>query len=60
MARRCAASINLNAIKKNYLYAKSLSPNTKAIAIVKANAYGHGAIKVASYLEDYADCYGVA
>ena len=60
MARRCTASINLNAIKKNYLYAKSLSPNTKAIAIVKANAYGHGAIKVASYLEDCADCYGVA
>jgi len=60
MARRCAASINLNAIKKNYLYAKSLSPNAKAIAIVKANAYGHGAIKVAGHLEDCADCYGVA
>jgi len=60
MARRCTASINLNAIKKNYLYAKSLSPNAKAIAIVKANAYGHGAIKVASYLEDCADCYGVS
>ena len=60
MARRCTASINLNAIKKNYLYAKSLSPNAKVIAIVKANAYGHGAIKVASHLEDCADCYGVA
>ena len=60
MPRRCIASINLNAIKKNYLYAKSLSPNAKAIAIVKANAYGHGAIKVASHLEDCADCYGVA
>ena len=60
MARRCTASINLNAIKKNYLYAKSLSPNAKAIAIVKANAYGHGAIKVANHLEDCADCYGVS
>ena len=60
MARRCTASINLNAIKKNYLYAKSLSPNAKAIAIVKANAYGHGAIEVAGHLEDCADCYGVA
>ena len=60
MARRCSATINLSAIKKNYLYAKSLSPNSKAIAIVKANAYGHGAIEVARYLEDCADFFGVA
>ena len=60
MARQCTAIINLNAIKKNYLYAKSLSPQSKAIAVVKANAYGHGAIAVAKYLKDYADLYGVA
>jgi len=60
MARKCTAIINLNAIKKNYLYAKSLSPQSKAIAVVKANAYGHGAIEVASHLEDCADLYGVA
>ncbi len=60
MARNCIASINLDAIKKNYLYAKSLSPRSKAIAIIKANAYGHGAVKVAKHLKDCADCYGVA
>jgi len=60
MARKCTAIINLNAIKKNYLYAKSLSPQSKAIAVVKANAYGHGVIAVARYLEDDADLYGVA
>ena len=60
MARKCTATINLGAIKKNYLYAKSLSPNAKAIAIIKANAYGHGAIEVANQLEDCADCFGVA
>ncbi|MBE28866.1 alanine racemase [bacterium] len=60
MARNCIASIDLNAIKKNYLYAKSLSPQSKAIAIIKANAYGHGAVEVARQLEDCADCYGVA
>ena len=47
MARKCTASINLSAIKENYLYAKSLAPNSKAIAIIKADAYGHGAIEVA-------------
>jgi len=60
MARRCTASINLSAIKKNYLYAKSLAPNSKAIAIIKADAYGHGAIEVAKKLDEVADAYGVA
>jgi len=60
MARRCTASINLSAIKENYLYAKSLAPNSKAIAIIKADAYGHGAIKVANELNEVADAFGVA
>ena len=60
MARNCVASIDLNAIKKNYLYAKSLAPKSNAIAVIKGNAYGHGAIKVASHLETFADCFGVA
>ena len=60
MARKCTASINLSAIKENYLYAKSLAPNSKAIAIIKADAYGHGAIEVAKELNKVADTYGVA
>ena len=60
MARKCTASINLSAIKENYLYAKSLAPSSKAIAIIKADAYGHGAIKVAKELDEVADAYGVA
>jgi len=60
MARRSTASINLSAIKENYLYAKSLAPSSKAIAIIKADAYGHGAIKVANELNEVADAYGVA
>jgi len=60
MTRRCTASINLSAIKENYLYAKFLAPNSKSIAIIKADAYGHGAIKVAKELNEVADAYGVA
>ena len=60
MSRACIASINLGAIQRNYLYAKSLAPNSKAIAIIKANAYGHGAIEVAAHLEDTVDAFGVA
>ena len=60
MARLCTASINLAAIKHNYLYAKSLAPNSQAIAIIKADAYGHGAVEVATHLEDTVDAFGVA
>ena len=60
MARKCIASINLASIKENYLYAQSLAPSSQVIAVVKANAYGHGAIKVAQQLEGEADCFGVA
>ncbi|TMM46977.1 alanine racemase [Colwellia ponticola] len=60
MARTATAVIKLTAIKKNYLYAKSLAAPAKAIATVKANAYGHGAIEVAKALTDVADAFGVA
>ena len=44
--------IDLNKLAYNYNYLKSkLKPNTKIIAVVKAYAYGHGDIVIASYLE---------
>jgi alanine racemase len=44
--------IDLNKLANNFNYLKSkLKPNTKIIAVVKAYAYGHGDIVIASYLE---------
>ncbi|MDP7554300.1 MAG: alanine racemase [Candidatus Thioglobus sp.] len=60
MARACTATINLESIKDNLLYAKSLAPSSKAIAIIKADAYGHGAARVAKHLDNVADAFGVA
>lgn len=60
MARPLTAHIDLAAIKHNYLLAKKLQPNTKAFAVVKANAYGHGAVEVAKYLDDIVDAFAVA
>jgi len=60
MARAATAIIKLSAIKQNYLHAKALAKPAKAIATVKANAYGHGAIEVAKELADVADAFGVA
>lgn len=47
--RKTYAEINLRNIYMNYLYAKEQS-NKEVIPVVKANAYGHGAIEVVKYL----------
>jgi len=60
MARAATATINLNAIRSNYRLAKSVAPNQLAVAVIKADAYGHGAVKVALALEDEADAFAVA
>lgn len=60
MARAATATINLDAIRHNYQLAKSVAPDQRALAIIKANAYGHGAVNVANALIDIADGFGVA
>lgn len=55
------AIIDLNAIRQNALSVKKLLPRkTKFCAVVKANAYGHGAEKVANALYPIVDCFAVA
>lgn len=58
---RMRADINLSAIRKNIETMHSYLPKgKKLLAVIKANAYGHGAIEVAYALDDLADYYGVA
>lgn len=46
--------VNLSAIVHNLkVYAKRLNPTTKLVAMVKASAYGSGAVEVAKILEFY-------
>ena len=54
--------VNLNAIKHNLKAIKSkVGHETKILAIVKADAYGHGAVKVSQTLEQNGtDMLGVA
>ena len=59
-ARPLRASIQLDAILENYRYAKTLAPKARALAVIKANAYGHGAVKVARALAAEADGFAVA
>ena len=59
MSRPARARIDLSAIRHNYQLAKQVS-GAKAAAIIKANAYGHGAVRVAEALAGDADAFGVA
>jgi len=61
---RAWAEIDLAAIRQNYNASKALARNFGAdtLAVIKANAYGHGAVRVASELSKYcmADQFAVA
>ena len=57
--RPAQALIDLSALRHNYQLAKSLS-GRRALAVVKANAYGHGAVACARALAAEADGFGVA
>ena len=60
MSRAAKIRVDLDAIRHNFRLARSLSPDSNAAAIIKANAYGHGAVEVAKALESEADASGVA
>ena len=53
------AQINTAALRHNLAVVKRHAPQCKIIAVVKANAYGHGLLPVARTLVD-ADAYAVA
>jgi alanine racemase len=48
----CWAEVDLSAIRHNLRLARSLAPGAPAMAIVKADAYGHGAVPVSRALVD--------
>jgi len=60
MARPIRARIDLGAIRANYRHAKAQAPSARALAVVKADAYGHGAVTVARALAPEADAFAVA
>ncbi|MBS6670616.1 MAG: alanine racemase [Haemophilus parainfluenzae] len=54
------AKISSLALKHNLQVIKEKAPHSKIIAVVKANAYGHGVVFVSSALESMVDCFAVA
>ena len=59
MSRPLRALINTQSLQYNFQRVRDLAPNSKIMAVVKANAYGHGLTPVATALID-ADAFAVA
>jgi alanine racemase len=59
MSRPTYITIDLGAVRHNLQRVKSLTNNKHIIAMVKANAYGHGMTRIAKALNE-ADALGVA
>ncbi|MDH4570457.1 alanine racemase [Pseudomonas sp. BN414] len=57
--RPARALIDLEALRHNYRLAREVS-GAKALAVVKADAYGHGAVRCAQALESEANGFAVA
>ena len=55
MSRPTSITVDLAAIRANFRTVKQLAPESNILAVVKANAYGHGAVPVAKSIEAYVD-----
>ena len=61
MYHRTYVKIDLDAIEYNIAnIRKKIGENKKLLAVVKADAYGHGAVEVSRFLQDKCDFFGVA
>lgn len=58
---RSAVIVDLDTVKKNFFAVKEkVGENTGILAVIKADAYGHGAVETARELEKCCDFFGVA
>lgn len=59
MTRPSNVVIDLDALRENYKLARRIHGG-RALAVIKANAYGHGALECARALADHVDGFAVA
>lgn len=60
MSRTTVATIHLGALRHNLARLKALAAPAKVMAVVKADAYGHGLERVARALDGEAEAFAVA
>jgi len=59
MTHAARAVIDISALRHNFQQVRKAAPGRRIIAVVKADAYGHGAARVAAALDE-ADAFAVA
>lgn len=61
MNHRTYLEIDLNKLEHNFNCVRNKLPNdVKILGVIKANAYGHGAVEIGKFLDDKCDFFGVA
>ncbi|GAB5382542.1 MAG: alanine racemase [Aliiglaciecola sp.] len=60
MSRPTQILIDISALQHNCQLAHSLSPSSKTVAVIKADAYGHGAIEIARALQNTVAMFAVS
>ena len=61
MHNRIYASIHMSALEKNLCSMKAnLKEGTKMVGVIKADAYGHGAVPIATYMQEKEYVWGFA
>ena len=48
--RTATFSVDPDALRHNLAVARRAAPNSRVVAVIKANGYGHGALRVARAL----------
>lgn len=59
MSRIARATVDLDALRANLAVAREAAPESRVLAVLKANAYGHGLLRAAEALAD-ADGFAVS
>ena len=61
MNHRTYLKIDLNKLEHNFNCVRNKLPNNiKILGVIKANAYGHGAVEICKFLDGKCDFFGVA
>ena len=60
MSRHARATIHLDALRHNLAVARGCAPQSNLMAVLKANAYGHGLLPVAHTLADEVEAFAVS
>lgn len=61
MNHRTYLEIDLNKLEHNFNCVRNKLPDdVKILGVIKANAYGHGAVEIGKFLDDKCDFFGVA